>query len=104
MKASLQKKFALLVSGCIIEGMESSTEAILSLRLSTSQIVLAPHRHGSRRWRGHIHHPGLYVVLEGSDVTFFFYDDAKRHSQRNIPRSLWHHDFSQISLLLHLEA
>lgn len=59
---------------------------------------------GSRRWHGHVSHPGLYVILEGTDVTFFLYDDAERRSQRNIPSSLWYQDFSQISLLLHLEA
>ncbi|KAF3840839.1 hypothetical protein F7725_006702 [Dissostichus mawsoni] len=55
-------------------------------------------------WSGNICHSGLYIILEGSDITFSLHNDAERHSQGNVPGSLWHHDFSQISLLLHLEA
>lgn len=58
----------------------------------------------SWRWCGNLCHPGLYIILEGSDVTFFLYNDAERHSQGNIPSALCHQDFGQISLLLHLKA
>lgn len=55
-------------------------------------------------WCGNLCQSGLYIILESSNVTFFLYDDAERGSQRNVPSSLWHHDFGQISLLLHLKA
>lgn len=58
------------------------------------------------RWRRsrNICHSRLYVIFEGGDVAFFFHDDAERRSEGNVPSSFWHHDFGQVSLLLHLKT
>jgi len=68
------------------------------------RVHLVSHRCRRRSRSGDLGHARLYVVLEGSDVAFFLYDDAERQSQGNVPSSLWHHDFGQVSLLLHLET
>ena len=62
--------------------------------------------HGCWSWGGcgNLCHSSFYVILEGSDVAFFLYNDAERHSQGDVPSSLFHHYFGQISLLLHLKA
>lgn len=72
--------------------------------------VCVSHRNRRRSWRRrgrrrrHLCHPRLHVILEGGDVALFLYDDAERRPQRNVPSSLRHQDFSQITFLLHLEA
>lgn len=58
----------------------------------------------SWRWCGNLCHSSLDIIFEGGDVTFSLYNDAEWRSQGDIPSSLGHHDFGQISLLLHLKA
>lgn len=58
----------------------------------------------SRSRSGNICQSSLHIIFEGSDVAFFFHDDAERRSKGNIPSSFRHHDFGQVSLLLHLKT